>query len=78
MTAQNVTFVDSAQIHINFQYVASGHANGLQIQAPPSSPNTDGIHISGTTDFAIQKCNVSTGTIPTLLFTTSGTLLFKN
>ncbi|KAG0583645.1 hypothetical protein KC19_3G151500 [Ceratodon purpureus] len=61
VTARYVNFLDSAQMHINFQYVHSGHAKALQIQAPWSSPNTDGIHISGTTDFTIQKCNISTG-----------------
>jgi hypothetical protein len=75
VTARYVTFVDSPQMHINFQYVASGHAKGLQVQAPWSSPNTDGIHISGTTDFTVQKCNVSTGTFLTLVSITHPNIL---
>lgn len=61
VTVRNITLVDSPQMHINFQYVNVGHARAIKVQAPWSSPNTDGIHVSSTTNFAIQDCNVSTG-----------------
>ena len=57
----DISMVDSQQIHINFHRVNGGHANNVTINAPWSSPNTDGIHIQGTTNFVIQNCHVSTG-----------------
>ena len=57
----DISMVDSQQIHINFLRVVGGHANNVTINAPWSSPNTDGIHIQETTNFVIQNCHVSTG-----------------
>lgn len=61
VTVRTVTFVDAPQVHINFQDITEGHVKGITVLAPWSSPNTDGIHISGTTDFVVRNCYVATG-----------------
>jgi polygalacturonase len=41
--------------------VVRGQAKFVTIVAPPTSPNTDGIHVSACTNTTIQNCNIATG-----------------
>ncbi|CAK9237163.1 unnamed protein product [Sphagnum troendelagicum] len=61
VTVENVTFLNSQQIHLNLNSVVRGQAKCLTIVAPPTSPNTDGIHVSACTNTTIQNCNIATG-----------------
>ncbi|XP_074587602.1 exopolygalacturonase-like [Curcuma longa] len=60
-TLSNLTFVDSKGFHISVQQSTSIKVTLLNITAPGNSPNTDGIHISETTDIKISGLHISTG-----------------
>lgn len=60
-TVSNLTFVDSKGFHISVQQSSSINVTRLNITAPGNSPNTDGIHISESTDIKISGLHISTG-----------------
>jgi polygalacturonase len=77
---QNVTLSNSPMFHIAISGSHSGNSTvqGVTIQAPSSSPNTDACDVAGT-NILVQNCNISVGDDD---FTcgggTSGVLLTNN
>ncbi|XP_042422990.1 exopolygalacturonase-like [Zingiber officinale] len=61
MTLANLTFLNSKGFHISVQQSSFINITHLNITAPGDSPNTDGIHISGTTDIKIADLHIGTG-----------------
>ncbi len=48
-------------MHLRFSNVQDGTADGIQITAPSNSPNTDGIHVSESSNIVIANCDITTG-----------------
>jgi galacturan 1,4-alpha-galacturonidase len=60
-TITGVTSLDSKSFHVT---VAGSHGvriHGVTIRAPRDSPNTDGVHIQGSSDVRVTDCAVATG-----------------
>ncbi|XP_009594191.1 probable polygalacturonase At1g80170 [Nicotiana tomentosiformis] len=61
LKVRNIEILNSQQMHLAFtdcKHVAVSH---LAVLAPADSPNTDGIHISSSTQVNIKDCTIGTG-----------------
>ncbi|XP_042514364.1 polygalacturonase [Macadamia integrifolia] len=61
LVVRNLKIKDSQQIHVEFQNCVTVQALNLMITAPENSPNTDGIHVTGTQNILIKSCVIKTG-----------------
>ncbi|CAA6675256.1 unnamed protein product [Spirodela intermedia] len=61
LTVTDLKFKNSQQMHVTFSKCANVRISRLTISAPGSSPNTDGIHVSGSTDVKISDSVIRTG-----------------
>ncbi|XP_047336445.1 polygalacturonase-like [Impatiens glandulifera] len=61
LIVEGVRFENSQQMHVTFQQCVNVRAKKLRIFAPKTSPNTDGIHITGTKNIWIDKPYIRTG-----------------
>ncbi|CAA7387972.1 unnamed protein product [Spirodela intermedia] len=61
LTVTDLKFKNSQQMHVTFSKCANVRISRLTISAPGSSPNTDGIHISGSTGVKISDSVIRTG-----------------
>ncbi|KAJ0982664.1 hypothetical protein J5N97_010919 [Dioscorea zingiberensis] len=52
---------NSQQIHVSFERCSKVQVSRISISAPEKSPNTDGIHVTGTQDIDISNCVIETG-----------------
>ncbi|KAL5996213.1 hypothetical protein ACLOJK_026287 [Asimina triloba] len=52
---------DSKGFHINFYGCENVRIYNMDISSPEDSPNTDGIHISRSTNIHISNCNIGVG-----------------
>lgn len=57
----NLTSRDSQMFHVQIYYSQNISLVSLNIVAPESSPNTDGIHIQGSSFVSIFNSNITTG-----------------
>ncbi|KAL2536726.1 Polygalacturonase QRT2 [Forsythia ovata] len=57
----NLMIKNPQQMHVNFQDCQNVEASNLTLTAPEKSPNTDGIHVSGTRNISIKNSVVKTG-----------------
>ncbi|ERN07445.1 hypothetical protein AMTR_s00019p00250890 [Amborella trichopoda] len=56
-----LNIVNSQQMHMGIEQSTSVTLSHLTIRAPGDSPNTDGIHIQGSSSVTIENCNIGTG-----------------
>ncbi|CAH8378933.1 unnamed protein product [Eruca vesicaria subsp. sativa] len=61
MRVENLSVINSQQMHIAFTSCRRVTISALQVIAPGSSPNTDGIHISASRGIVVDNSTVSTG-----------------
>ncbi|XP_075085272.1 putative polygalacturonase At1g80170 [Nicotiana tabacum] len=61
ITVKGLTFQNSQQMHFVISRSDSVRVNGIKISSPGDSPNTDGIHISESTNVVLQDCKIGTG-----------------
>ncbi|CAA6653644.1 unnamed protein product [Spirodela intermedia] len=61
LTVTDLKFKNSQQMHVTFSKCANVRISQLTISAPGNSPNTDGIHVSGSTDVKISDSVIRTG-----------------
>ncbi|XP_078446551.1 polygalacturonase-like [Wolffia australiana] len=61
LSVSNLKFRNSQKMQVTFSKCAGVQISGLTISAPDESPNTDGIHISGSTNVKISNCVIRTG-----------------
>lgn len=61
MRVENLSVIDSQQMHIAFTSCLRVTISALTVIAPGSSPNTDGIHISASRGIVVDNSTVSTG-----------------
>ncbi|KAF9604603.1 hypothetical protein IFM89_008047 [Coptis chinensis] len=60
-TINNIALVNSKGFHMNFLMINDILVQDLNIIAPNKSPNTDGIHISQSTNINITSSTISVG-----------------
>ncbi|KAH7661754.1 Polygalacturonase protein [Dioscorea alata] len=61
LKVNELSIKNSQQIHISFERCSNVQASQLSISSPESSPNTDGIHVTGTQNINISNCVIQTG-----------------
>ncbi|XP_020580021.1 polygalacturonase-like [Phalaenopsis equestris] len=61
LTVKNLNLKNSPQIHIKFDTCRNVTAASINIEAPETSPNTDGIQVAETKYIQINHCNIGTG-----------------
>lgn len=64
LKVRNMTLLNSPHSHITFTGCFHVKVSGLKVIAPVASPDTDGIHISGSETVYIQKSEITTGAGP--------------
>ncbi|XP_065871930.1 polygalacturonase [Euphorbia lathyris] len=57
----NLWLKNAQQMHISIQKCVNVRILKLKVTAPENSPNTDGIHVTGTQNIRIRKCVIRTG-----------------
>ncbi|KAI6696763.1 hypothetical protein NL676_016882 [Syzygium grande] len=53
--------LNTQQIHVSFEKCSDVRATNLQVTTPRSSPNMDGIHVTGTRNIQISSSIIGTG-----------------
>ncbi|XP_048142076.1 polygalacturonase-like [Rhodamnia argentea] len=61
LITRNLNIQNAQQIHVSFEKCSDVQATDLQVTAPGSSPNTDGIHVTGTQNIQISSSTIGTG-----------------
>lgn len=61
LTVRELRIENSPQFHVKFDGCEDVHIEGLSINSPALSPNTDGIHIENTKKVAIYNSMISNG-----------------
>ncbi|CAI9753979.1 unnamed protein product [Fraxinus pennsylvanica] len=56
-----LTFKDVPHMHVILKSLTSVYVSNITIDSPGDSPNTDGIHIAGSTNVFIDHCRIGTG-----------------
>jgi hypothetical protein len=58
---KGLTIKNSQQMHFVISQSDSVRVYAVQVSAPGDSPNTDGIHITASTNVVLQDCKIGTG-----------------
>ncbi|GFP95511.1 probable polygalacturonase at1g80170 [Phtheirospermum japonicum] len=61
LNVRNISLVFGQQMHMAFTQCTHVKASGITVVAPDDSPNTDGIHISASTNVELKDIIISTG-----------------
>lgn len=73
---KGITIKNSQQMNFVISRSDSVRIYGVQVAAPEDSPNTDGIHLTQSTNVVIQDCKIGTGSFA--LSTSFWHLIFHN
>ncbi|CAI9103055.1 OLC1v1001483C1 [Oldenlandia corymbosa var. corymbosa] len=57
----NVKIKNAQQMHLTFHECSNVEASNLKVKSPGKSPNTDGIHVTGSTNVQILNSDIGTG-----------------
>ncbi|KAJ4974781.1 hypothetical protein NE237_007955 [Protea cynaroides] len=58
---RGLTIQNSQQMHFVISRSESVRISDMVISSPGNSPNTDGIHLTGSTNVVVQNCKIGTG-----------------
>ncbi|RDX93246.1 Pentatricopeptide repeat-containing protein, chloroplastic, partial [Mucuna pruriens] len=61
ITVKGLTIQNSQQMHFTISRCDSVRIRGVKVSSPGDSPNTDGIHVSESTNVIIQDSKIGTG-----------------
>ncbi|KAK9117175.1 hypothetical protein Sjap_016122 [Stephania japonica] len=61
VTVKGITIQNSMQMHFVISKCDSVRVTNVKVSAPGNSPNTDGIHITKSTNVALLNCKIGTG-----------------
>ncbi|CAL2237068.1 unnamed protein product [Prunus armeniaca] len=61
LQVDNIRFQNPQKMHLSFHECVNVKASNLIVTAPEDSPNTDGIHVTGTQNIKIMNCLIRTG-----------------
>ena len=65
---KSLTIQNAQQMHFIIARSDSVRVSGVQVSAPGDSPNTDGIHITESTNVVLENCKIGTGSYFILFF----------
>ncbi|KAK4350500.1 hypothetical protein RND71_029813 [Anisodus tanguticus] len=60
-TSKRLSFKDNPRMHAYIESAESATVSNITKDAPAKSPNTDGIHVSGSRDVSFNQCRIGTG-----------------
>lgn len=75
---KGLTFQNSQQMHFVISRCESVRINSVVVSAPEDSPNTDGIHLTGSTNVVIQNSKIGTGDDCVSIVNASSNIKMKN
>ncbi|XP_047975050.1 probable polygalacturonase At1g80170 [Salvia hispanica] len=75
---KDLTIRNAQQMHFIIGRSDSVRVSGVTISAPGDSPNTDGIHITGSTNVVLQDCKIGTGDDCISIVSESSNIKMKN
>ncbi|KAH6758750.1 Pectin lyase-like superfamily protein [Perilla frutescens var. frutescens] len=78
LKVKNITFFNSQRMHLAFIHCKHVAASGINIIAPADSPNTDGIHISASTNVELENIAIRTGDDCISIVSNSSRIRIKN
>ncbi|ONK76637.1 uncharacterized protein A4U43_C03F30410 [Asparagus officinalis] len=78
LRVHDLTLINSQQMHMAFTACSLVKASHLQVIAPGTSPNTDGIHISSCTSITIEESMIKTGDDCISIVGNSSDILVRN
>lgn len=58
---KGITIKNAQQMNFVISQCDAVRVNAVQVSAPGDSPNTDGIHITASTNVVLQDCKIGTG-----------------
>lgn len=61
LVMKNLKIQNAQQIHTSFEKCTDVEVSNLVVTSPGDSPNTDGIHVTGTKNIKISDCFIATG-----------------
>lgn len=56
-----ISFKDNPRVHMIFDDVEALVVDNVTVEAPHDSPNSDGIHLGGSTDVTLHNSLIGTG-----------------
>ncbi|KVI05655.1 Glycoside hydrolase, family 28 [Cynara cardunculus var. scolymus] len=75
---KGLTFQNSQQMHFVISRCESVRIYSVVVSAPEDSPNTDGIHLTGSTNVVIQNSKIGTGDDCVSIVNASSNIKMKN
>ncbi|CAL9210458.1 unnamed protein product [Musa hybrid cultivar] len=75
---KGLTVQSAQQMHFTISRSDAVRISGVRILAPEDSPNTDGIHITESSNVAIQNCHIGTGDDCVSIVNASSNIKMKN
>ncbi|CAA7397573.1 unnamed protein product [Spirodela intermedia] len=75
---RRLRFQNSQQIHFTISRSDAVRVSDVQVAAPSNSPNTDGIHISESTNVVVQSSKIQTGDDCISIVNASSNIKMKN
>ncbi|KAK8960749.1 putative polygalacturonase [Platanthera guangdongensis] len=75
---KRLTIQSAQQMHFAISRSKSVLLSGIRVKSPPDSPNTDGIHISESSEVTIQNCRIGTGDDCISIVNASSNIKMKN
>ncbi|XP_031489184.1 probable polygalacturonase At1g80170 [Nymphaea colorata] len=75
---KNLELLNSQQMHMAFTECYNVKVTGLKVTAPPESPNTDGIHISASSQISVKNVAIMTGDDCISITTNSSKVRLRN
>ncbi|CAH9062793.1 unnamed protein product [Cuscuta europaea] len=61
LTVKDLKIQNAQQIHVSFEKCSNVRVSNVVVTAPEASPNTDGIHVTGTKNINLTGCTIRTG-----------------
>ncbi|KAI4379283.1 hypothetical protein MLD38_005601 [Melastoma candidum] len=78
LTIRDLEIINGQHTHVTFTNCHRVTASDLKIQAPSTSPNTDGIHISSSHDIDISSSEIGTGDDCVSIVGNSSTIVIRD
>nr|GMD15075.1 probable polygalacturonase At1g80170 [Ipomoea batatas] len=75
---KGLTIQNSQQMHFTISRSDSVRVTGVQVSSPEDSPNTDGIHITESTNVILQNSKIGTGDDCVSIVNASSSIRMKN
>ncbi|KAL6492787.1 hypothetical protein OROGR_032546 [Orobanche gracilis] len=75
---KDLTIQNGQQMNFAIARSDSIRVTGIKVTAPGDSPNTDGIHITASTDVVLEKCKIGTGDDCVSIVSGSSNIKMKN